>query len=367
MKLAHLPVLIKPVSGCCDLRCAYCFYRDETHLRGQMSDAVMQAVIDHVLTSAQQSVSFAFQGGEPTLAGLDFFRRFVNHVKRMNAKRLPVFYSIQTNGCSIDETWAEFLAQHHFLVGLSMDGTRTIHDRYRQTATGEPTFQTVQHAAECLRAANVEFNILTVVTGELCRHAKSVYAAFKKQGYPCIQPILCLAPEECPDAAFAPTPAEYARFLIDLFDVWYADWQSGRYCSIRYFDNLIRRCMGQPAELCSVRGSCTAQLVVESDGSCYPCDFYVTEACRLGNLAESTPEFLLNSDAARRFQTPPPLHPDCRACPYLPLCGGGCRRERFGAAKTAYCESYRLFFQRCLPRILVAAKTVQNRTHPKKS
>lgn len=361
MMFAHLPVLVKPVSGCCDLRCTYCFYRDENHLRGRMSDDVMRALITNVFACAKQSVSFAFQGGEPTLAGLDFFQRFVTYAEQVNSKKLPVFYSIQTNGCSLNEAWTKFLHQYHFLVGLSMDGTQPIHDRYRQTSTGEPTFQIVQRAAQLLQTANVDFNVLTVVTGDLCRRAKSMYASFRKQGYACLQLILCLAPEQMPQASFAPTPAEYARFLIDLFDVWYTDWQSGQYCSIRYFDNLIRRCLGQPAELCSVRGNCTAQLVVESDGSCYPCDFYVSEDCCLGNLAEMTPDRLLNSEAAHKFQTPVPLHPDCRVCPYFSLCGGGCRRERFGMAKTAYCEAYRLFFQRCLPRILAMATTMQNK------
>ena len=129
-------------------------------------------------------------------------------------------------------------------------------------------------AAALLRAAGAELNILTVVTKNLCRQAKKVYAYYQKQGFSFQQFILCLEPVEGQRHGVAPTNAEYARFLIDLFDAWYADWESGAYRSVRYFDNLVRLCLGQPAELCSLRGHCSNQLIVEADGSCYPCDFY---------------------------------------------------------------------------------------------
>lgn len=349
-----IAVLIKPASGCCDMRCGYCFYRDEeNHARGVMQESTARALIKNVFAHARRGAAFAFQGGEPTLAGLTFFERFVSMVDAANPKRLPVSYAIQTNGLSLDEPMARFFAQRGFLVGLSLDGTKELHDKYRKTVTGEGSFERVLRAEALLRAAGAEFNILTVVTKNLCRQAKKVYAYYQKQGFSFQQFILCLEPAEGPRHGLAPTNAEYARFLIDLFDAWHADWDSGAYRSVRYFDNLVRLCLGQPAELCSLRGHCSNQLIIESDGSCYPCDFYVDEQYRLGNIAEEPIARLMESEAAKRFLREGCAAPDaeCTACRWFALCRGGCRRERFGGAKTAYCGAYRRFFEACGDKI----------------
>lgn len=353
-----ISVLIKPASGCCDMRCGYCFYRDgANHARGAMTEETARALVENVFAHARRAAAFAFQGGEPTLAGLNFFERFVSMVNEANSKRLPVSYAIQTNGLSLDEPAARFFARHGFLVGLSLDGTRELHDKYRKTATGEGSFEAVMRAAALLRAAGAEFNVLTVVTRDLCRQAKKVYAYYQKQGFSFQQFILCLEPLGGQRHGFAPANAEYARFLIDLFDVWYADWKSGAYRSIRYFDNLVRLCAGQPAELCSLRSHCSNQLVVEADGSCYPCDFYVDEQYRLGNIAEEPLDRLVGSAAAASFLRGggAASAAACRACRYFTLCGGGCRRERFGGEKTVYCGAYRRFFDACAGRIAAIA------------
>ena len=359
MQFDELAVLVKPASGLCNMACTYCFYRDAAHTRGIMPDATVQALLENVFAHTRRSVTFAFQGGEPTLAGLDFYRRFVERVEAQRPADMTVSYALQTNGIALDEAWASFLAENRFLVGLSIDGTASIHDKYRQTPNGAGTYLQVRQAAEALQAAGVEFNILTVLTKDLCRQAKKIYADFKRQGFSCFQFILCLAPEEAPVQPFVPTPNDYAKFLIDLFDVWYADWRSGQYHSVRYFDNLIRICMGQPAELCSLRGACSLQLVVEADGACYPCDFYVAEPYRLGNVKDASIRDMLHSAGAKRFQQPAQTAAECRTCTYASLCGGGCRRERFGGSKTVYCEAYRRFFQACLPRMLAVAAGVR--------
>ena len=355
MQFDELAVLVKPASGLCNLTCTYCFYRDTAHTRGIMSDATVQALLDNVFAHTSRNVTFAFQGGEPMLTGLDFYRHFVAHAEAQRPADMRVSYALQTNGIALDEAWASFLAENHFLVGLSVDGTASIHDKYRQTQNGAGTYMQVCRAAEALQAAGADFNILTVVTKDLCRQAKKVYANFKRQGFSCFQFILCLAPEDAMAQPFAPTPNDYAKFLIDLFDVWYADWRSGKYHSVRYFDNLIRICMGQPAELCSLRGACSLQLVVEADGACYPCDFYVAEPYRLGNVNDVPIQDMLHSAGAKRFLQSVSTASECRTCVYASLCGGGCRRERFGSPKTVYCESYRRFFRTCLPRMMAVA------------
>ena len=363
----HVSLLIKPASGLCDMRCDYCFYRDdEHHARGVMTAEIADALIANVFASAQKSVSFAFQGGEPTLAGLAFFNRFVARVETENTKKLPVSYAIQTSGLHVDEAWAKFFAEHGFLVGLSLDGTCELHNKHRRSAAGETTFDVVMRAAAYLKAAEVEFNILTVVTKDLCKQAKKVYDYYKKNGFSFQQFILCLAPLDDPLADPVPSNADYAKFLTDLFHAWYADWKRGEYRSIRYFDNLVRIVLGMPPELCSLRGGCTNQLVVESDGSAYPCDFYVDETYRLGNAASDSPDQLYRNDAARRFVADGAgMAGECRVCPWVSLCRGGCRRERFGGEKTVYCEAYRRFFAACGEKLVDVARDIRAGKAPK--
>ncbi|MBR5519840.1 MAG: SPASM domain-containing protein [Clostridia bacterium] len=359
--MQHVSLLIKPASGLCNMRCDYCFYRDdEHHARGVMTNETVEILVERVFAEAEESVSFAFQGGEPTLAGLAYFEHFAATVERCNPKHLPVSYAIQTNGIAIDEAFAAFLAKHNFLVGLSLDGTPELHDKHRRLPDHSPSFAVVQHAAERLRAAGADFNILTVVTKDLCRQAKKVYAYYKKHGFAFQQFILCLAPLDQPHAPAVPSASDYARFLGDLFGEWYADWKSGSYYSIRYFDNLVRMVLGLPPELCSLRGACTNQLVVEADGACYPCDFYVDEAYRLGNLRETSVADLIHSAASQRFLADGVgCAAECRACRWFALCRGGCRRERFGGEKTVYCESYRRFFAENCGKLVEVARDIQ--------
>ena len=148
MQFDELAVLVKPASGLCNLACTYCIYRDAAHTRGIMPDATVQALLENVFAHTRRSVTFAFQGGEPTLAGLDFYRRFVERVEAQRSADMTVSYALQTNGIALDEAWASFLAENRFLVGLSVDGTASIHDKYRQTPNGAGTYLQVRQAAE---------------------------------------------------------------------------------------------------------------------------------------------------------------------------------------------------------------------------
>lgn len=366
MRQDYVSVLIKPASGLCNMRCDYCFYRDaDFHARGVMTETTADGIIENVLSHARAGASFAFQGGEPTLVGLPFFEHFVEQVNARNRNGIPVTYAIQTNGLAIDEAWARFFADNHFLVGLSMDGPAELHDGHRRSVDGSGTFESVSRAAKFLREAGADFNILCVVTADLSRKGKKVYEWFRAQHFGFLQFILCLEPEEGVRHGKAPTPDRYAAFLIDVFNAWYEDWRKGVYCSVRYFDNLVQMLLGGPAELCSLRGECTNQLVAESDGECYPCDFYVEERYRLGNLASDPLDALWQSDGAKRFLTDG-IRSDrtCVNCEYRRFCGGGCRRERFGSGRTAYCEAYQKFFKICLPRLALVAEDLRKGYRP---
>ena len=241
-----LSLLLKPASSACDLRCAYCFYADEARKRevpdyGMMRDEVARAVVEKSLAAAEDSITFLFQGGEPTLAGLEFYRQFTAWVRARVPKGLEVRYSIQTNGILLDDDWCRFFAQEGFLVGLSLDGNKACHDRFRRDSAGRGTFDRVVKAAQRLDRHGVEYNVLAVVTGHLARHIQSVFAFFCKSGFRSQQYIPCLDPleEERGGRAYSLTPARYGDFLKTLFDLWYRELEQGRYHSIRYFDNLV--------------------------------------------------------------------------------------------------------------------------------
>ena len=352
-----LSVLIKPASSLCNMRCTYCFYHNEAEHRdvastGIMSDETVDNLIRKAFAASRDGVFFAFQGGEPTLAGLAFFKKFVSKVEAVNARKDPVVYTLQTNGLNIDAEWAVFLRDHHFLVGLSCDGDEVIHNALRPDAAGKGTFDRVVAAAACMKKYGVEFNILTVVTRQVAKKIKRVYAAFRKQGFQYLQFIPCIAPlgDEA-YAQFVPSDAEYSKFLIRLFRVWYADFERGKYCSIRYFDNLYHIYKGQGAEQCGMQGHCNIQFVIEGNGDVYPCDFYCLDEYLLGNINRMTFGELAASENAKTFIGVSYAQSDkCRACEYAKYCCNGCRRYREDG-EFRYCEASRRFYAEFVERL----------------
>ena len=358
-----LSILLKPASSGCNLRCAYCFYADEAKVRtvpnyGRMPEAVSHALIEKAVKAAGDSVTFLFQGGEPTLAGLDFFRDFVSHVKKTVPPKLAVHYAIQTNGILLDQEWCRFFKENNFLAGLSLDGSRECHDRFRLDGNGKGTYDRVQQAARQLERAGVEYNVLTVVTGYLARHVQSAFSSLCRQGFRFQQYIPCLDPleEERGGQGYSLSPARYEAFLKMLFDLWYRELEQGRYWSIRYFDNLLWMLEGHAPEQCSMRGCCGLQYLVEADGSVYPCDFYGLDEFRLGNIRDDAWEDLDRARESLGFIEASRRIPEkCGQCRWYPLCRNGCRRDRVlegeELGRSYYCEAYAGFFTYALPRL----------------
>ncbi len=358
-----LSILLKPASSACNLRCAYCFYADEAQARavpdcGLMSREVGHTLIEKAVKAAEGSVAFLFQGGEPTLAGLDFYRDFVSHVRRTARPGLEIQYAIQTNGLLLDGEWCRFFWENRFLAGLSLDGNRTCHDRFRLDGAGRGTYDRVVRSARLLEREGVEYNILTVVTSHLARHIKSVFGALCKGGFRYQQYIPCLDPLEGERGRrdYSLTPTQYGAFLKTLFDLWYRELEQGRYWSVRYFDNLVWMLEGYPPEQCSMVGRCGVQYMVEADGSVYPCDFYGLDQFRLGNVLRNT---WVELDRAREelgfIRESRRVPKECGACRWYPLCRNGCRRDRLteteGLGRTYYCQAYQEFFAYALPRL----------------
>ncbi|BES64023.1 SPASM domain-containing protein [Gottschalkiaceae bacterium SANA] len=366
--------LIKPASSSCNMRCTYCFYADVTDHReiknyGIMSEETTEVVIIRAFEAAKRQITFAFQGGEPTLAGLDFFKNWVKLTKKHNTKKLPVHFAIQTNGMAIDQEWATFFHNNRFLVGISLDGPKEIHDHYRILSDGSGSYKKVLQAIDWLKKEHVDFNILSVVNQTVAKHPTKVYNFFKKQGFQYLQFIPCL--DDLGQAQgtnpLSVTSERYGQFLIQLFDLWYRDWKAGSPVSIRMFDNVLQILLtGQP-ESCDMNGHCTVNAVVEADGSVYPCDFYVTDSWKLGNLHDSSLAELSQIPLATTF-VEESLHTDpaCKTCNHLHVCRGGCKRHKEPKVNGHYqsnifCSAYKKFYDATATRFLEIARTETGR------
>ncbi len=367
-------LLVKPASSHCNLRCKYCFYHSIAENRqiksyGMMNRDTLEMMVKKALEYAEGTCTFAFQGGEPTLAGLDFYRQLIEFEKKYNSKKIKISHAIQTNGMVINKEWAEFFQKNQFLVGLSLDGPKEINDLYRIDANGKGSFSQVMQTIRLLNENKVEYNILFVVTSYVARRANKIYNFFKKHDFRYLQFIPCLDPlDEKPGGyEHSLTTERFSYFLRTLFDRWYDDIKQGKMVSIRYFDNIVGIAMGYRPEACGMSGVCSCQFVVESNGGVYPCDFYVTDVWYLGNLMQSSLHDMGSSKTANRFiEVSKHVDPQCRECKWLQLCRGGCRRDRepFENGKPVlnrYCQAYQEFFEYAGERIFELARIFSRR------
>ncbi len=369
--MPHLSVMIKPSSGMCNMSCDYCFYCDETQKRKQesygfMSEQTLKNVIRRTLLRAEGAIGFAYQGGEPTLRGLPFFEQALLYQRQYNKRNVRVTNAIQTNGFGLNEEWCRFFAENHFLVGISVDGTKALHDLHRHDRAGQPTYDRIMQSVALLERFGVDYNILTVVNRDVAEHIEEIYEEYRKKGWMFQQYIACLDPLEEGHGVteYSLTPKQYGTFLKKLFDMWYADWEKGRQPYIRRFENYIGILAGYPPESCEQCGICGNQYVVEADGSVYPCDFYMLDEYRLGNLNE---DLLDAIDEKRKeigfVERSRKLSEACKSCEYYGICRGGCQRNRDYQAQTDtyhnyFCEGYREFFKYSLERMKKIADTI---------
>ncbi len=364
----HLTLLIKPASSLCNMRCRYCFYEDEAENRMQKSMGIMgEDTVSILLEKAMAyigeggSLSILFQGGEPTLAGADYFRSFTELAGRLLPKDASIQYSIQTNGYQLSDELLTILKKHRFLVGISMDGCRALHDSHRIDASGNGTWNRILGNLKRLQNAGIEVNALCVITAQAAGSAQKIYRTLKQLGLRHHQYILCLDPLEAERGSmpFSLTPEGYGRFLKDAFDLWYADWKRGDYVSIRSFEDFVFNAMGMPCSNCASSGRCGQYLLIEADGSVYPCDFFALDEWKLGCIQDHTVAQLLGSSKAKEFtqqRNNPPT--GCFTCPYKALCRTGCFRdweETDTGFHNHYCESFKMLFAYALPRLLKVA------------
>lgn len=353
-------VLIKPASGNCNMRCRYCFYADEMENRsipsfGVMDEETMECIVRELFRFAEGACMIAFQGGEPTLAGLHYFQRFSDAVNRYNTSGIPVSYAIQTNGYYLDRDWCTFFKNNRFLVGISIDGIGATHDAFRKDSAGQGTYTRVLRSAKLLQEENIPFNILTVVNRRTAMRIHRIYESYRKHGFEWQQYIACISPFDGKDGKeYDLDPEEYGRFLIELYNLWEDDYYHGKAPYIRQFDNYISILSGQEPESCEQRGICSFQSVIEADGSVYPCDFYVLDEYRMGNLKTDSFETIVERWQGSGFvQRSANKDSECLKCTYIGICRGGCYRNRLdsGRGVSCFCKGYKLFFDACIERL----------------
>ena len=364
-------VVIKPIGPRCNLNCRYCYYLEKEQLYAaghafRMNDGLLEVFIRDYIEAHREAgeVTFLWQGGEPTLLGRGFFRKALALQRRYRPAGLRISNALQTNGTLLNERWAVFLREHDFLVGLSIDGPRRLHDRYRETRRGAATFDAVRRALRLLHAEGVAFNTLTVVHRANARHGREVYRFLRGEGVRFMQFIplverLCdngglASPAAAPDATtVAPwsVPRQgYGRFMCAVFDEWLRRDVGSVF--VRLFDDQLGLWSGMPSGLCVFAETCGQALVLEHDGGLYACDHYVYPSHGLGNIQEQPIKDLARAPRQRRFgEDKRDLLPRrCRECEFLFACNGGCPKHRFaptGDGETTLnylCPSYRHFF-----------------------
>lgn len=346
-------LLIKPVSFDCNLRCEYCFYLrvcelypSQSHPR--MSENILEILISKFLSYRFPESIFGWQGGEPTLAGLDFFKKVVFLQQKYGISGQVIGNALQTNGVLIDPQWAQFLAEYRFLVGLSLDGPKEIHDRYRMTRGGKSVWSKVMHAAELFQRYGVAFNILCVVSRANVNRVDSLYTFFKQHGFNHLQLIPALeVDQEGKRAPFSVNPNQYAKFLLKFFSLWKQDEQRP---SIRLFDALLNHYLGRPKGFCTLEESCADYFLIEWNGDVFPCDFFASKENFLGNIAEDDFSTLKQKRDTQFGLKKRDLPGVCHSCRWKELCFGGCVKDRVFSDnphpdRTYYCRAYQKFFK----------------------
>ena len=349
---AMTSLLVKPVGAACNLRCSYCFYHPED--RGAslsvMGPEILEMLITELLRLPVAELSICWQGGEPLLAGLDFYKRAVRLQYGLNQNR-TLTNSIQTNGLLINRQWATFLSKNDFLVGLSLDGPKDLHDSYRIDSRKQGSWDLVMDAAKHLQDALVPVNALCCVSAQTVSRVEEVFSFFLEQGFSHVQFIPLLeakSSDKSELASFSLSSDAYAVFLCRLWDLWVEALRKGKGMGIRFFESFCHVAFGLAPTLCEMHPVCGGYVVVEHDGALYPCDFFVNEYWKLGTLDQGLPEVVFSPKARHFNEIRLMLQPECRQCPCRKWCHGGCLKYRKVGSrlypKTYFCAAYRHFF-----------------------
>ena len=355
-------IMAKPVCGVCNLSCRYCYYTAKPGdlypavKRFMMSDGVLDAYTRQYIEAMPDRCQFGWQGGEPLLAGVDFFRRALDLQQQHRCGEQVITNGLQTNATLLDEQWCELLGEHEFLVGVSLDGPPQWHDAYRKDRAGNPTFGRAWAGLEMLARHGVQFNVLATLNSVNAPHGADIYRFFVNRGIRYLQfiPILERNADGTP-TDYSCTPEQFGRFYLEVFEQWAAR-DVGR-VSERFIDSLLHQMVLGISSMCCYRPRCASAFVLEYNGDLYACDHFVYRQWKIGNimhrpLAELVTDPQLADFAA--LKDPPPEN--CRDCEYLEFCHGGCPKHHMPIGTDPkrvnyFCEGYKMFFREALPQL----------------
>lgn len=391
-------LLTKPIGAICNLDCTYCYYLEKEKLypkdeNFRMSDQTLETYVrQYIETQPGKEITFAWQGGEPTLLGLDFFRRAVEFQERYRGDK-TISNALQTNGTLLDDDWCRFFTEHRFLIGLSVDGPRELHDAYRVDKRRKPTFERVMRGLEFLKKHETSFNTLTVVNRRNSRQPLEVYRFLKSIGSGYLQfiPLVERNPSHAAremgfDLGLPPTPGEpedrspvtewsvraedFGTFLTTIFDEWVRQ-DVGR-VFVQIFDVTLGNHMGLGSALCVFGETCGNALAIEHNGDVFSCDHYVYPDYRIGNVNDGHLGEMVQSARQRKFGTDKrdTLPRFCRECDVRHLCHGECPKHRFiqtpdGEPGLNYlCPGYKKFFHHVRPSMDIMADLLRQRRAP---
>lgn len=363
-------IMIKPVGSLCNLKCHYCYYLDKAEIYGgkepRMSEQMLEHFIkEYIAANDVRDVFFNWHGGEPLLAGLDFYRKAMAF-QRKYADGKHIHNTLQTNATLITREWAEFFRANNFLIGVSLDGPQNVHDRYRGGKGGASVFDRVIKGIMELYRAGVQYNVMATVNRQSEGRGLEIYQFLKSAGTRFIQfmPVLehtkdgLIVDPQVQGARIAPwsvSPEGYGRFLCDIFDYWVRN-DVGK-VFVNQFDAVLACWCGAQPGICALAQTCGGNSIIEHNGDLYPCDHFVYEGYKIGNVLETDLRTLMNSTKQVRFGLDKrnALPDDCIKCKWFFTCHGECPKHRFNTTDkgetglNALCEGYKLFFAHVAP------------------
>ncbi|WGY46644.1 anaerobic sulfatase maturase [Vibrio sp. ABG19] len=377
-RIDNFQLLSKPTSSVCNIDCEYCFYLEKEHLyperkhNWQMDEVTLENYVKkNIHSQPADTIDFIWQGGEPTLAGLAFYKKAVA-LQRKYAGKKQINNYFQTNGIKLDKEWLLFLKEHNFLVGISIDGNSLHHDAYRKTRSGKSTYDKVKKAIGLMNQYGVDFNTLTVVSDANVDEPIQVYESLKKLGsrymqfiplverianQPTEDGLYLIKPDFSGASDIAPWTVpndKYGKFLNKIFDHWYRN--DIGHCFVMNFEQTMTQLVGGRG-ICIFEPECGANLALEANGDIYSCDHFVFPDNKIGNINEDKLSMLINSDQQLEFSHSKlkNIDQDCLTCPVRKMCNGGCPKHRFLASrnglrnKNYLCQSYKEHFTHVLP------------------
>lgn len=363
-------LLIKPASADCNLRCEYCFYID--HLKNvesklRMTDDTLESMIaSYMQTNQNNHYNFGWQGGEPTLMGLNYYKKVVELQTKYAPPGAVISNGLQTNGTLITDEMANFFSEYRFLIGVSLDGPSYLHDYYRKSVGHKTTHNLVLRGIKRLKQHAVEFNILTLINNKTVRKISEIYQYLREEGFYYHQYIPCIEFDEDGNLKpFSITGEEWGDFLCELFELWVKN--DINRVSIRLFDSILNYLVLDTYTVCYMGVDCCQYFVVEYDGSVYPCDFFVQQDLLLGNVKSSNWNDLINSPKYRNFGNKKPLwNKLCNTCSFINFCHGDCQKHRFNnlinpETLSILCRGWKKFYVNHLTHFKIIADALKNK------